>query len=157
MTEPRFIALPTDAVHATQAGAVDANGQAPERHISDGNGNPCRHCLAEIAEGAPFLILAWRPFPAAQPYAEIGPIFLHAEACDRHAETAGMPGMFLEGERFLIRGYGADDRIVYGSGQIAEAADLARVAATLLDRPEIAYAHVRSASNNCYQCRIERT
>jgi hypothetical protein len=26
----------------------------------------------------------------------------------------------------------------------------------LLDRPEVAYLHARSAANNCYQCRIER-
>jgi len=155
MTGLRFIALPTDAVHALQAGAADANGQRPERHISDGAGNPCRHCLKDIAKGAPFLILAWRPFPAAQPYAEVGPVFLHAEACQRYAETAGAPAMFLERERLLIRGYSDDDRIVYGSGQIVAAADLAQAAANLLDDPEIAYVHVRS-SYNCYQCRIEQ-
>lgn len=156
MTEPRFVALPTDAVHAVQAGAVDANGQPPERHISDGEGNPCRHCLTDIAKGAPFLILGWRPFPAAQPYAEVGPIFLHADACERHAETTGAPDMFLERDRLLVRGYGADDRIVYGSGQNVKATDLSRAAAIMLDRPEIAYVHVRSEAYNCYQCRIER-
>ena len=29
------------------------------------------------------------------------------------------------------------------------------VARDLLARPEVAYLHLRSASNNCYQCRIE--
>jgi hypothetical protein len=29
-------------------------------------------------------------------------------------------------------------------------------AKTLFERDVIAYAHVRSARNNCYQCRIER-
>ena len=57
----------------------------------------------------------------------------------------------------LIRGYGADDRIVYGTGQVVATAELATAAAQLLERPEVAYLHVRSASNNCYQCRIERT
>lgn len=156
MADLRFIALPTEAVHTVQAGAADANGQPPERHISDGLGNPCRHCLTDIVEGAPFLILAWRPFGAAQPYAETGPIFLHAESCERYAEADGMPDMFRERDRFLVRGYGDDDRIVYGSGQITMSADLTQAAATLLDRREIAYLHVRSGSYNCYQCRIER-
>jgi hypothetical protein len=35
-------------------------------------------------------------------------------------------------------------------------ADLTQAAAALLDRPDIAYLHVRSAGYNCYQCRIER-
>ena len=79
MPRPRFLALPTAAVRAVQAGCADANGQPPERYVSDGDGNPCRHCLSEIAAGQAMLVLAWRPFPSPQPYAELGPIFLHAE------------------------------------------------------------------------------
>ncbi len=157
MNALRFVALPSNVVRALQAGAPDANAQPPERHVSDGNGNPCRHCLTEIAAGDPFLILSYRPFPEPQPYAEIGPIFLHAEPCRRHGPDAGMPAMFLGWERLLIRGYGHDDRIVYGSGQIVATEALLGAGAALLERPEIAYLHVRSASNNCYQCRIERT
>ncbi|WP_365830286.1 DUF1203 domain-containing protein [Brevundimonas sp.] len=29
-------------------------------------------------------------------------------------------------------------------------------AAELLERDDIAYVHVRSSTNNCYQCRIDR-
>ncbi len=68
MTGLRFIALDTETVRALQAGAVDANGQTPERRVSDGSGVPCRHCLSDVAAGEPFLILAHRPFPEAQPY-----------------------------------------------------------------------------------------
>ena len=32
----RFVALETDAVRALQAGGPDANGQSPERHVSQG-------------------------------------------------------------------------------------------------------------------------
>ena len=63
---------------------------------------------------------------------------------------------FLKRERFLLRGYGRDDRIVYGTGQMVASADLVQTAAALLDRPDIGYLHVRSAGYNCYQCRIER-
>ena len=101
------------------------------------------------------LVLAWRPFPSPQPYAELGPIFLHAEPCARW-DGAGVPAMFLGWERLLIRGYGHDDRIVYGTGQVVPTAELTDAAERVLARPEVAYLHVRSASNNCYQCRIER-
>ena len=50
----RFEAMLTDTVRQFQAGGVDANGQVPERHISDGNGVPCRHCLTGVAEGEPY-------------------------------------------------------------------------------------------------------
>ncbi|MFN7050754.1 MAG: DUF1203 domain-containing protein, partial [Gemmobacter sp.] len=71
-----FTPIPTETVRALQSGAADANGQSPERHVSDGGGNPCRHCLQMIPAGAGMLILAHRPFTRLQPYAESGPIFL---------------------------------------------------------------------------------
>ncbi len=168
MTGLKFIALATETAHSLRAGGPDANGQAPERDISDGSGVPCRHCLSDVAAGEPFLILAHRPFPEAQPYAEIGPIFLHAEACERHGEGAEVPALFLsrvqalirgygKDDRILIRGYGKDDRIVYGTGQVVPSAEIAATARALLVAREVAYLHLRSASNNCYQCRIERS
>lgn len=156
MPNIQFLPLPTEQVRALQAGGPDANGQTPERHISDGSGLPCRHCLEEIAQGEPYLILSYRPFGEDQPFAERGPIFLHANPCRAYQAPDRVPPMFLEWDRLLIRGYGADDRIVYGSGHIVETPVLASAAAEMLHRPDIAYIHVRSASNNCFQCRIER-
>jgi hypothetical protein len=152
----RFVALDTELVMRLQNGSVDANGHKPERHISLGGMMPCRHCLADIKAGEPYLILAHRPFPGPQPYAEQGPIFLHADSCQRHPESADAPRMFLEREAYLIRGYGADDRIVYGSGKIVASAGMAKAACETFGDPRIKYVHVRSASNNCYQCRIDQ-
>lgn len=155
MPDPIFHALPTDQVRALQAGAPDANAQVPERVTAEGAANPCRHCLKMIEPGAPMLILAHRPFPAPQPYAEIGPIFLHAEPCERAAPGAALPEILASPE-YIVRGYGADDRIVYGTGGVVAREAIRGRAAELLANRAIAYVHVRSARNNCYQCRIER-
>ncbi len=156
MTALRFIALDSALARAWRHGVPDANGQAPETLVSDGGGNPCRHCLDDIAKDAPMLVLSHRPFPAPQPYAEQGPIFLHAEDCPRYSEEAGVPAMFLRREAILLRGYDADDRIVYGTGKVIPTAEIESAAARLFQRREIAYIHLRSAGYNCYQCRIER-
>ncbi len=71
----QFIAMPTEIARALQSGSLDANGQLCETHVSDGAGNPCRHCLKEIPEGAAMLVLAYRPFDQLPPYAETGPVF----------------------------------------------------------------------------------
>ena len=151
---PVCTALPTDVVGAYQAGAPDANGMRPERAISDGEGNPCRHCLREIPEGAPMLILAHRPFPAPQPYAELGPIFLCANPCERWQGDALPP--IATAPDYIVRGYTAADRIRYGTGAVVRTPDLPERARELLARDDIAYLHVRSARNNCYQFRIDR-
>jgi hypothetical protein len=151
----RFTALPTENVRALQHGAPDAYGFTPERKVSDGDGVPCRHCLRNVAAGEEYLILAYRPFPALQPYAETGPIFLHARECERADEGEELP-QILTSPDYIVRGYSADDRIVYGTGAVVPTAEVPARAEALLKRPDIAYVHMRSARNNCYQCRIER-
>lgn len=155
MTGLTFSALPTDAVRRLQSGAADAHGHTPERAISDGTGTPCRHCLNDVPAGAEMLILAHRPFPKAQPYAETGPIFLCAAPCARY-EGPEVPPVGRTAPDYLVKGYLATDRIKYGTGAIIAADALADRAQTLLEDPEVAYVHVRSARNNCYQFRIDR-
>ncbi|MCB0060986.1 MAG: DUF1203 domain-containing protein [Caldilineaceae bacterium] len=155
MSSIRFVAMPTAVVTALQAGGLDANGQLPERVVSDGDGVPCRHCLQLVAAGEPYLILAHRPFTTLQPYAECGPIFLHAESCRRHEEGAELPEI-LGSPQYIVRGYNEEERIIYGTGRVTPTVELAEQAAALLARPDVAFVHVRSATNNCFQCRIER-
>jgi hypothetical protein len=57
---------------------------------------------------------------------------------------------------YLVRGYTAEDRIRYGTGAVVRTPDLHERARELLARDDIAYLHVRSARNNCYQFRIDR-
>lgn len=151
----QFLALEDDVVAAYRNGSIDANGQSPELRVASKSELPCRHCMDFIKAGEQFLTLAHRPFPAPQPYAELGPIFLHADACKRGGGTSEVPP-FLLSPTYIIRGYGLDDRIVYGTGQIVETRKIPATAEAILQDRTIAYIHVRSASNNCYHCRIER-
>lgn len=152
---PQFTALPTDIVEAYRKGDPDAFGNPPEHVVSQGDGNPCRHCLRLIPKGAEMLILAHKPFDGTHPYAEVGPIFLCADACTRGG-GADLPEMLTSSPAYLIKGYSAADRIVYGTGGVVPTGEMQdRIDAIFAD-PEVAYIHVRSARNNCYQARVER-
>lgn len=155
MSTIRFHAMPTKDAENLWGGGADAYGNRPETMVSDGPGHPCRHCLQNIDAGQSLYVLAYRPFPSLQPYAETGPIFLHATPCPRYACEESLPPI-LSSSDYIVRGYGLDDRIVYGSGAVTPTDDIAARAASLLERDDIAYVHVRSARNNCYQCRIEK-
>ena len=150
----RFVPIPTEIARAYQAGGVDSYGLLPERQVSDGGGNPCRHCLRMIPKGAGMLVLAHRPFGALQPYAETGPIFLCADAC---AAGGGVDvPEILASPDYILRGYGADERIVYGTGGVVPTGRIAERAAELLADARVEFVHVRSARNNCFQLRVER-
>ena len=146
--------IETEYVDAIRSGAVDANGQAAVTTVARGAVNPCRHCLELIGEGEHMLVLAHRPFDRLQPYAEVGPIFLHAAVCDRY-EGDRLPAWFAYLQPALIRGYGHDDWIRYETGSVVPGTELAAVCEQILSNPEVAYVHIRSKFN-CFQCRVGR-
>ncbi len=149
-----FTPLPTEEVRALQDGGRDAYGHLPERAISDGTGQPCRHCLRQVPKGETYLIIAHRPFPTTQPYAETGPIFLCAKHCAPGGGRA-IPAS-LTAPAYIVKGYTRDDRILYGTGRVTPTNAIPERAAEILENPEIAYVHVRSAANNCYSVRVDR-
>lgn len=151
-----FHALPAPQIRALQSGAPDFYGQTAEHAISDGQGTPCRHCLRDTPANAGILILSYLPFPSDQPYAEVGPIFLCADECALHEPSSELPAILKTSPDHLIKGYGADDRIVYSTGQIIPPAQMVAAAQTIFADSAVAYIHIRSARNNCYQCKITR-
>lgn len=151
----RFTPYDSAFVARVRGGGADAHDQPAERIVSDGQGTPCRSCLHDVAKGKTMLILAARPFPAPQPYAETGPIFLCADDC---APWAGdnVPPILTTSPDYLLKGYSADHRIIYRTGRITPADQITAYAETLLADPAVAFVDVRSARNNCFQTRIVR-
>lgn len=149
----QFTGLPTQTVAALKARGIDANGQPIERHHAPGGTRPCRHCLDQTSED--YLILAHRPFDTVNPYTETGPIFLCAENCAGYNASETVPAI-LKSESYIVRAYDAHERILYGTGRVTPTPEIAAYAASLLDDPATAFVDVRSAANNCYQCRITR-
>ena len=136
-------------------GGPDDYAMPAEKTISDGSGNPCRYCLDEVPKGAAMLICAARPFPDLQPYAETGPIFLCADDCTAYT-VAAMPPVLANRGQCLLKAYGTDNRIIYGTGQITQTADIDSYCKTLFSDSQVAYIDARSVLNNCFTVRITR-
>lgn len=146
--------IPTEHAVRLRAGAPDANGQPALRRTARGMANPCRHCLQLIPDGAEKLVLAYRPFEGVQPYAEVGPVFLHADECSRY-DAQTLPHWFAYLTPAIIRGYGTDHWIRYETGAVVSGSELTEKCQEILADPEVAYVHIRSKFN-CFQCRVER-
>src|SRR5882724_263536 len=146
--------IPTEYVDRIRRGGPDANGQPALVRVAEGLANPCRHCLGLIAEGDVKLVLAYRPFDEAQPYAETGPIFLHKDTCERY-ESEMLPAWFAYLQPAIIRGYDVDHWIRYDTGDVVAGTELAVACERILSDDMVAYVHVRSKFN-CFQCRVDR-
>ncbi len=156
MSNVRLAGLPNAIVRKIRASGKDANGQPLEVQISDGNGNPCRHCLEMIGEGEEYYILSHRPFTTVQPYAEQGPIFLHVDECCSYEDTKEIPDAFTNKETVMLRGYDRDERIVYGTGKIVPTTEFRQCASDMLSLERVEFVYIRSSANNCYQARVDR-
>ena len=150
-----FVGLPTDQVLAAKATGVDAYNHPIEVHTADDGAFPCRHCLGHTPVGEDYLILAWKPFHGTNPYTETGPIFLCSDTCQSATPSPSVPAI-LQSPQYLVRGYSRDERIVYGTGTVVPTPDIPDYARHLLLNPNIAFVDVRSAANNCFQCRVRR-
>ena len=95
------------------------------------------------------------PFAAiapGRPYSESGPIFVHAERCERYAATHKYPPEFREGR--AVRAYNLERDMI--AAEVANGDGPEAVIERFLEKPETAFVHVRSASRGCYTMGIER-
>lgn len=155
----RYLSLPTHTAESLRLPrATDAYGCEPRRLVSDGSGNPCRHCLRDIPMGRDMLLLAYRPFARLHAYAETGPVFLCAEAagCPAPPLESSVPAFVFGRPRVLVKPYDVDEQIC-GAGRIVETADLEAELERMLAEKGTAFLDIRSAVNNCWFCRVERT
>lgn len=156
MTRLLFLPIASDRVRHYQNGSSDYNGQEPELSTVNESGYPCRHCLEHIKTGDDMLLLAYRPFEALQPYAELGPIVLHADSCTAWQSSGAIPSIISERETIIIRGYDKNERIVGDTGRVIATKQFEEECLKTFDNPLVRTIHVRSSSNNCYFCKVVR-
>ena len=116
------------------------------------NQAPCRSCLRISKEPEDLILLSYQPLPDTNPYAEIGPIFIHARECVPY-HSGDFPADFLDRE-LVVRAYGHDGRIA--DALVAAPGDAEGAAAGFLANDRIAEAHVRHRSYTCFDFKIVR-
>lgn len=145
----RFVAVPMEVANDARTTLRDRFGHRLSLVLEHG---PCRVCLRISREAEDFILLSYQPLPDTGPYAEIGPIFIHARHCSPYEGTT-FPEDFAP-RRLVLRAYGHDGRIVDAS--VAEAGTAQHEAARFLSKPAVAEVHVRHESYNCYDFKIVR-
>ncbi len=84
----RIIPLPTEIADAARR-VVNA-GVADHALITvdSPDSSPCRHCLRWAQPGERVILFPYAAIPAGHPYSETGPIFVHADGCQRYSDES---------------------------------------------------------------------
>ena len=146
----RIVPLPTKV--AEQARQVAESGAADHTviKVDSATGYPCRHCLRWAKPGECVILFPYASIPPGHPYSETGPIFVHAEACQRYSATDEYPADFRNGRAF--RAYDADYNMIDAhvvNGNNPEAA-----IEKLFRNPKIEFVDARSVTHGCFTFRI---
>ena len=136
------------ARRAVKAGAVDhalITVDSPES-------SPCRHCLRWAQPGERVILFPYTAIPSGHPYSETGPIFVHANDCQRYSSTNEYPADFRNGRVF--RAYDLNYNTI--DAQVVDGSEPEVVIESLLRNPDTAFVDVRSVTRGCFTFRVQR-
>lgn len=133
----------------------DDAGNPPELVVDTDGGNPLRCCLTLSRPGERIMLAAYAPLrrwanetgARPGPYDEIGPVFLHAQACAGPAHD-GYPDAYRERPR-VFRAYDANGRIV-GGELLSDGDDPDDVIDRVFADPRVSMIHARAVTYGCF-------
>lgn len=153
MTELRFRGIPStsaDEVRATLR--APGYGHPAHREVASGYG-PCRQCLRTFAVGEEERILfTYQPFREAGSLPAPGPVFIHAETCERYDDLTLPPDFralplvfeaYRNGGRLLAQervGTDATEELLKG----------------MFEQNGADYVHIRNGEAGCFMARVDR-
>ena len=148
----RVVPLSSEVAASARRAAETGSPDHAYVKVDSPTGYPCRHCLRWAQPGEQVILFPYASIPAGCPYAEMGPIFVHAQPCPRYESTEQYPADFREGR--VIRAYDRQQNMI--AGEIVNGREPETVVEKLFDNPETEFIQVRSAGRGCYTFRIER-
>ncbi|MEG9436414.1 DUF1203 domain-containing protein [Edaphobacter sp. HDX4] len=154
MKEIRVIAVSTETVKKVLATKSSPGyGHPAHTEVARGHG-PCRHCLKPFRIGEenrtlftfnPFSMLAAIPAP--------GPIFVHAELCERFDEESGYPEQLVM-YPVVLDGYDGEQRLL--TQRRAVPGQQQPTIASIFEDAAVRYVIVREGEAGCFDFRVER-
>lgn len=127
-------------------------GHAALVELAAGTG-PCRACLHPFRVGEEERVLfTYRPDGGTDGLGAPGPVFIHAQDCERYRGSRFPPA--LSGFEVILEARSAGNRVPYA--QHASGADVDRVIDALLADADVEYVNVRHATAGCHIARVER-
>jgi hypothetical protein len=153
MIPMRVVAIPTEIAESVRKTMKDPQyGFPAHTNVAKGDA-PCRHCLRMISPGMQQTLFTYDAFAGLEALPLPGPVYVHAEVCERYPEDGGFPAALRQSPRTL-NAYGRGRRLL--AQEYVEDGNVDSTIERLLERPDVDYIHVRSTTAGCYTFRVER-
>jgi Protein of unknown function (DUF1203) len=157
----RVHAIPSGTLDEIRLAGHDRFGNELIPIIDADGGSPVRCCLRRSAPGETLYLIAHRPFTRPGPYAEAGPVFVHASACPGYDENDAYPAGYRDWPPMVFRPYRHDpelncDTIAYDAIQIGEGATAESLISSIFADPTINFIHTRNVHAGCFMFSITR-
>lgn len=146
--------IQADRLRQIRADGRDDNGERYTQRVDDEGGAPLRCCLRDSRPGEHIALIGYRPFGGSGPYAEVGPVFVHAEECGGYLQADRYPEEFLDRPQ-VFRAYRADGTIA-GGRLVKPEHGQEHVIRELFADPDIALLHSRNVIYGCFMFEITR-
>lgn len=154
MTAIRIVAIPTEVADAVrQTLRAPFHGFPAHAELATDEA-PCRHCLRTFKVGVDRRILfTYERFAGIESLPQPGPVYVHAEDCQRYAEDAGFPEE-LRGSPRTLEGY-ARGRYLLAQEYVTDGLFEPAIEKIFSHR-DVDYIQVNSTDAGCFTFRIER-
>jgi hypothetical protein len=154
MMEIQVIAIPTEiAEQVWETMKSPGYGHPASTSLAKGHG-PCRHCLKPFRIGEELRTLfTYNPFTEAGMIPLPGPVFIHAERCERFAREKGYPVELLP-YAAVLDGYDGEERVVT-QRRVTDLRHEAAIVEMLGDQT-LQYVIVRDLKAGCFDLRAGR-
>jgi hypothetical protein len=119
-------------------------------------GSPLRCCLRPAEAGERLVLIAYRPFRRPGPYAEVGPVFVHADRCAGYTEPERYPTGYRSWNTMVFRPYHFDGRMAYPALAMVDGPAAEQAIATMFADPTVEMIHARNVYAGCYMFAIHR-
>jgi uncharacterized protein DUF1203 len=143
--------IPTAVVDRIRQTLVDDFGN--HLTVSQSDPAPCRHCLRITQPGERLVVFAYCPFENSGPYAEVGPVFVHADRCESYDDRNRFPDDFRQ-RVLTMRGYNQDGLIE--AAELSGSGNPEALIEHLFSNERVRFIHVRNPAWGCYDFRVDR-
>jgi Protein of unknown function (DUF1203) len=157
----RVHAIPPSALAEIRLAGHDRFGNELTPIVDAEGGSPLRCCLRRSTPGEELYLIAYRPFSRPGPYAEAGPVFVHASPCPGYRENDAYPAGYRDWPTMVFRPYRRHaeldcDAIAYDAIQMGDGGTAETLIGAIFADPTIDFIHTRNVYAGCFMFSITR-